>query len=60
MFTYPPITRADAPSQSLNDAFKEVYFPACAEARSRSLAWQKTQKKEFVALARKLHDAEAP
>lgn len=39
--------------------FKEVYFPACAEARSRSLSWQKTQKKEFVALARKLHDAEA-
>jgi hypothetical protein len=59
MFLYPPITRLqDAADSAVHEVFRDMYMPMCRVAKERPQAWKRAQRKEFAALARKLHETD--
>jgi len=48
----------DNTHEKLNDAFKDIFFPVINSAPAQTIAWKKTQRKEFRKLAFAMHETE--
>lgn len=58
MFLYLPIMRLDNTHEKMNDTFKDIFFPVMNSAPAQTIAWKKTQRKEFRKLAFAMHETE--